>query len=134
MARDVTEEVKSPSSGASAERGAEAGPTWASVPESGAATTAPPSASSVEGAATDKGALTPPSPPPPPPPAWDVPRYVDPDRAARRQRAAGIVLVVLGLLFFAQQAGLFRLNWNLFWPLVLVAIGVALLVRRADWR
>ncbi len=50
------------------------------------------------------------------------------------RRAAGIVLVVLGLLIFAQQAGLFRVNWSLLWPLLLVAIGVALLLRRVGWR
>ncbi len=68
------------------------------------------------------------------PPAWQTPPHVDREHVAGRQRTAGIILVVLGLLFFAQQAGFFRIPWNQFWPLILVAIGVALLLRRTSWR
>ena len=52
-----------------------------------------------------------------------------------RQRTAGLILVGLGLIFLASQAGLFAwIQWSFVWPLVLVAIGLSLLLRRADWR
>jgi phage shock protein PspC (stress-responsive transcriptional regulator) len=41
---------------------------------------------------------------------------------------AGIILVVLGLGFFLNQYGLF--NINLFWPIILVIIGLFILMRR----
>ncbi len=52
----------------------------------------------------------------------------------RRRRTAGLVLVALGVLFLASQAGVFRfVQWQLVWPAILIVIGVALLARR-DWR
>ena len=49
----------------------------------------------------------------------------------RSHMLAGVVLIVLGSLFLASNLGLAPwLSWNLFWPCVLVLIGVALLVRQ----
>jgi phage shock protein C len=50
--------------------------------------------------------------------------------AASRQGALifGLVLVVLGGLFLLQNLNIFRINFNLFWPLVLIVIGVAMLL------
>jgi len=56
-------------------------------------------------------------------------------RGGRHRRSAGMVLIALGLLFLASQAGLFRwINWSVAWAVVLIVLGVALLMRRADWR
>jgi len=49
-------------------------------------------------------------------------------------RTAGFVLVVLGLLLLSANAGFFNfINWNLFWPVIVIALGLALLARQADW-
>ncbi|MFI5266012.1 MAG: PspC domain-containing protein [Chloroflexota bacterium] len=53
----------------------------------------------------------------------------------RRKRSAGIVLIVLGLLFLSAQAGVFRwINGGVAWAVVLIVLGVALLMRHHDWR
>ncbi|MEO8745834.1 MAG: PspC domain-containing protein [Candidatus Dormiibacterota bacterium] len=39
----------------------------------------------------------------------------------------GLILVVIGLLFLANNLGFF--NWDVFWPAVLIALGVLLLIR-----
>jgi len=53
----------------------------------------------------------------------------------RRKRSAGIVLIVLGLLFLSAQAGLFRwINGGVAWAVVLIVLGAALLTRHRDWR
>jgi phage shock protein C len=51
---------------------------------------------------------------------------------SRRRRTAGIVLVGLGALFLLSNMGVFAfwLRWDILWPLVLVAIGVAILLGR----
>lgn len=53
-------------------------------------------------------------------------------RAPRQRGAiAGLILVGLGLVFLAQNLGLLRWwDWSLFWPLVLIVMGAALLWRR----
>ncbi len=44
---------------------------------------------------------------------------------------AGIVLLGIGLLTLAANMGLFAfIRWDLFWPLVMVAAGIALIVNR----
>lgn len=49
----------------------------------------------------------------------------------RGQELAGFVLMALGLLFLAGNFGwLGWFNWALFWPVVLILIGVAILTRR----
>lgn len=64
-------------------------------------------------------------------PAWSEPDARAPEHTERRRQGAGIVLIALGLLFMAGQAGLFRwINWAAAWPLILVAVGVALLLRQ----
>ena len=49
----------------------------------------------------------------------------------RSHMLAGVLLIVLGSLVLASNLGLAPwLTWNLFWPCVLILIGVALLVRQ----
>jgi len=61
---------------------------------------------------------------------------IPPDEAGdvhrgRRTRWAGIILIALGVLFLASNFGLFRwVNWGLYWPLILVAIGALILLNR----
>ena len=40
------------------------------------------------------------------------------------------VLILLGAVFLATNLGLFRLRWDIIWPAIIIAIGIALLVRR----
>ena len=52
----------------------------------------------------------------------------------RRHRSTGVVLVVLGVLLLAANAGVLRfIDWNLLWPLIFIGLGVALLARQSDW-
>jgi len=49
---------------------------------------------------------------------------------------AGIVFIVLGVLFLLDRLGVFALSGNYVWPIVLVAVGVAVIVgggRRARY-
>jgi len=63
----------------------------------------------------------PPEPARPPEPSTD-----------RSREVMGWILVALGLIFLAGNWGGFRLvRWDLVWPLVIVALGVLLLLRRA---
>ena len=49
----------------------------------------------------------------------------------RRRMADGYVLIAIGIVFFLGNAGAFRaVQWQLIWPVVVVAIGVLLLVQR----
>ncbi len=60
-----------------------------------------------------------------PPPQW-APN--EPDRA---RNAFGYILIALGLVFLLGNIGVFRfVQWQLIWPLVLVAFGALLLVSR----
>lgn len=55
------------------------------------------------------------------------------DMAARRGSAApvgAIILIVLGGLFLLDNIGIWRFDFNRFWPLILIVIGLWLLVRR----
>ncbi len=140
MAHDMSDELRGPTASAS---GSAAAPDvekiWTPVPETTPSTADFPAPSgapegTAEGAATHKTTYAPPEPAYVPNPWETPPPYVDHDRVANRQRTAGVILVVLGLLFFAQQSGFFRVQWDMFWPLILVAIGVALLFRRSGWR
>jgi phage shock protein C len=67
------------------------------------------------------------------PPPSDVPMV---DEVGRRRRAAGILLIGLGVVFFAQQLGLsLQIPWRVLWPLAIVAVGVFILTRQgAGWR
>ena len=80
-------------------------------------------------------------PVPPPPPPFPEPEPVppsppDPEESGRRRRAAGILLIGIGLLFFANQLDIFaRLRWDLIWPLVIVGVGVFILTKQSNgWR
>ena len=75
---------------------------------------------------------------PPPPPAAEAGAYGPPDywahHMARKKRSAGLVLVVLGLLFLGAQSGIFHwINWSIAWAVVLIVLGAALLTRNRDW-
>jgi phage shock protein PspC (stress-responsive transcriptional regulator) len=104
-------------------------------------------------AATEKGMPVEPVAPPPtwappmePPPAWAPPpgepaptawdqstRDLEPHHH-HRPRSAGIVLVGLGVLLLAANAGLFSMiEWQYTWPLVFIGLGVVLLARQTDW-
>ena len=90
--------------------------------------------------ATDKGVPLDARPPewaPPSEPApttWDQPsRDLEPHHH-HRPRSAGIVLVGLGVLLLAANAGLFSMiEWQFTWPLVFIGLGVVLLARQTDW-
>lgn len=52
--------------------------------------------------------------------------------ADRRRNLIGYVLVALGLVFLLANLGAFRFaQWQVIWPLVLIALGVLVLVQRA---
>lgn len=52
-------------------------------------------------------------------------------RLERPRELLGYALIALGVLWLLSNAGVFRfLDWGLIWPLVLVAIGIAILLRR----
>lgn len=55
------------------------------------------------------------------------------DRRARRSKLFGIILILLGIFFLLTNLGLlWWLNFNLIWPLILIAIGLLLFFR--NWR
>ena len=68
----------------------------------------------------------------------DWPPPPDHDHFTSRQRSIGLVLVVLGGLFLASNLGWFNwinLDLRVTWPLVIVAVGVALLAGQGrHWR
>jgi hypothetical protein len=50
----------------------------------------------------------------------------------RRRQWAALILVAVGVVLLAGNFGVFRwFNWNVYWPLVLVAIGSWLLVHQS---
>jgi phage shock protein PspC (stress-responsive transcriptional regulator) len=91
--------------------------------------------------ASDKGApIDPPSSPPPAwmpptesaPPDWRPPTDMEPHH--HRPRSAGILLVGLGVLLLAANAGLFSMiEWRSIWPLIFIGLGLVLLVRQTGW-
>ena len=94
---------------------------------SGAGTTPPPPTSGPPPA----GAPVPPSGVPPGPPhphgGWWGPSYRDRPRGLW----AGVILIGLGAYFLLANVGLLsRFRWDLFWPFVLIAIGLLVLARR----
>lgn len=45
---------------------------------------------------------------------------------------AGLVILVIGVLFLLSNFGFFNFwNWGLFWPFILIAIGLAIMFKRA---
>lgn len=70
-----------------------------------------------------------PANPPPPPPTH--PGWWDGYRGRPPGLWAGIILVVLGAYFLLVNIGVLSdFRWDLFWPVVLIAIGLLILVRR----
>ena len=41
-----------------------------------------------------------------------------------------VILIVLGSLFLLDNIGIWHFNFDRFWPLILIAIGIWLLIRR----
>ncbi len=89
------------------------------------------------------------SPEPPPPsaegsapheqvqePWWQSERYVERPRNHRHHpRSTGIVLVALGVLLLAANAGAFSwIQWRMMWPLIFIGLGVLLLARQVGGR
>jgi phage shock protein PspC (stress-responsive transcriptional regulator) len=68
-------------------------------------------------------------------PWWQSERYVDRHRNhGRHPRSTGIVLVALGLLLLAANAGIFSwVEWKTMWPLIFIGLGVILLARQTGW-
>ena len=86
--------------------------------------------------ATSKGAPTTAYPPQPTEDAWwQSERYVErPRHHPRHPRSTGIVLVTLGILLLAANAGLFSwIEWRTMWPLIFIGLGVVLLARQSGW-
>lgn len=72
-------------------------------------------------------AYAPPEPPALPP--REEPAAPDQSVTARRRMIAGIVVVILGLVFLAQQFWGSFWDWGKLWPVVLIAVGVYVLLR-----
>jgi phage shock protein C len=74
----------------------------------------------------------------PVPVAWGPPSAeIDPqpNHRGRHPKSAGIVLVGLGILLLAANAGIFSwIEWRYTWPVILIVLGVVLLKRQVDWR
>lgn len=89
------------------------------------------------------------SPPPPPssaqptPPVdaqeewWRTPETaVEPRRhhLNHHPRSAGVILVGLGVLLLAANAGIFSwIEWRTMWPLIFIGLGLILLAKQTDW-
>jgi phage shock protein PspC (stress-responsive transcriptional regulator) len=65
---------------------------------------------------------------------WQSERYVERQRNHRHHpRSTGVVLVALGVLLLAANAGVFSwIPWHTMWPLIFIGLGVILLARRAS--
>jgi phage shock protein C len=87
--------------------------------------------------ATNKGMPTTASYPPQPTEDawWQSERYLERQRhPPRHPRSTGIVLVTLGILLLAANAGLFSwIEWRTMWPLIFIGLGVLLLARQSGW-
>jgi TM2 domain-containing membrane protein YozV len=74
----------------------------------------------------------PPVPPPPgvmPPPTFDP---TLPPTAHRREPVGALILIGLGILFLLNTLDVFHFHWfHFLWPLLIIAIGVVLFVRRS---
>lgn len=76
------------------------------------------------------------SPPSSEPAWWTSERYVERQRPhGRHPRSTGIVLVSLGVLLLAANAGIFSwIEWRMMWPVIFIGLGVILLARQTGWR
>jgi phage shock protein PspC (stress-responsive transcriptional regulator) len=66
---------------------------------------------------------------------WTSERYVERHRHhGRHPRSTGIVLVALGVLLLAANAGIFSwIEWRTMWPMIFIGLGVILLARQTGW-
>lgn len=66
---------------------------------------------------------------------WTSDRYVERHRNhGRHPRSTGVVLVALGILLLAANAGIFSwVEWRTMWPLIFIGLGVILLARQTGW-
>jgi hypothetical protein len=66
---------------------------------------------------------------------WTSDKYVEPHRHhARHPRSTGLLLVALGVLLLAANAGVFSwIDWRTMWPVIFIGIGVMLLARQTGW-
>jgi phage shock protein C len=106
------------------------------VRDSGRSWRAPDASQPPVDAATSKGAPTGASSPQSTQDAWwQSERYVErPRHHQRHPRSTGIVLVTLGVLLLAANAGFFSwIEWRTMWPLIFIGLGVLLLARQSGW-
>lgn len=55
----------------------------------------------------------------------------EPDQVTSRPPAGALILIGLGVIFLLNQFGWFHFDWfGRFWPLILIAIGVSVLMKR----
>jgi phage shock protein PspC (stress-responsive transcriptional regulator) len=68
-------------------------------------------------------------------PWWTSEKYVERHRNhGRHPRSTGIVLVTLGVLLLAANAGIFSwIEWRTMWPMIFIGVGLILLARQAGW-
>jgi phage shock protein C len=68
-------------------------------------------------------------------PWWQSERYVERQRGHHRHpRSTGVVLVALGILLLAANAGIFSwIDWRTMWPLIFIGLGVILLAKQTGW-
>jgi phage shock protein PspC (stress-responsive transcriptional regulator) len=103
-----------------------------------AATPPTPSPSDAPGAgaaASDKGSTQAAAPQSAEDPWWQSERYVERQRTHHNHtKSTGVVLVGLGVLLLAANAGVFRwIDGRTMWPLILIGLGVILLGRQSGW-
>jgi phage shock protein PspC (stress-responsive transcriptional regulator) len=101
------------------------------APEPGA----PPSSSSATSASSSSSTPPVPGPSPEEDAWWRSDRYVERHHGHHYPaRSAGVVLVVLGVLLLAANAGVFTwIQWRTMWPLIFIGLGVILLGRQSGW-
>lgn len=46
------------------------------------------------------------------------------------KNSLAFVLIVIGALFLAANLGVFHIRWKIIWPVLLIAIGLGILMRR----
>ncbi len=66
---------------------------------------------------------------------WRSEKYVEPHRQhGHHPRSTGIVLVALGVLLLAANAGIFSwIEWRTMWPVIFIGVGLLLLARQTGW-
>ena len=83
----------------------------------------PPPASAAPPASAPPPPLPPAAPPPPPQPTWRPPPA---DRGRSASLIFGVIVLVIGLWFFARETlglDLPDIEWSTLWPLLLIGLG-----------